>query len=94
MYLAIAVVTNQSVTKRHIYCCVTAKSHFIYMGTHEHNPISSSLKHILLQSQIHYKYYTPPTWQWQSFARRLLSCMLFSGAYGIQLRKSSAGSTI
>jgi len=44
MCLAIAGVVNQSKTKSHIsYYCVTAKSHVIHMGTHEHNPISSSL---------------------------------------------------
>jgi len=35
-------VANQSETKSHIFYCVTAKSHIIHMGTHEHHPISSS----------------------------------------------------
>jgi len=37
---------NQSETKSDISYCVTAKSHIIHIGTHEHHPISSSLTHI------------------------------------------------
>jgi len=43
-------VANQSDSKSHISYCVTAKSHIVHMGTHEHNAISSSLTHILLVS--------------------------------------------
>jgi len=51
MCLAIAGVANQSETKSHISCyCDIAKSHIIHMGTHEHNPVSFSLTHILLLS--------------------------------------------
>jgi len=35
-------VANQSETKSQVSYCVTAKSHIIPMGTHEHNAISSS----------------------------------------------------
>jgi len=51
MCLVIAGVANHSETKRHISYRVTAKSHVIrMMGTHESNPIASSLTHILLLS--------------------------------------------
>ena len=43
-------VANQLETKSHISYCVTAKSHIIHIGTHEHRPISSSLTHIPLLS--------------------------------------------
>jgi len=43
-------VANQSANKSHISYCVTATSHIIDMGTHEHHPISSLLNHILLLS--------------------------------------------
>jgi len=39
-------VANQSETKSRIYYCVTAKSYIIHMDTHEHHPISSSVKHV------------------------------------------------
>jgi len=43
--LAIAGVASQSKTKSHISYSVTATSHIRQMGTHEHNPISSTLTH-------------------------------------------------
>jgi len=44
-------VTNQPVKDQEPYFyCVIPKSHILYMGTHEHHPISSSLTHILLLS--------------------------------------------
>jgi len=43
-------VANQSANKSHISYCVTATSHIIDMGTREHHPISSSLKHVPLLS--------------------------------------------
>ena len=54
-------VANQSETKSHIFYCVTAKSHIIHMGTHEHHPIPSSLTHTHrpLLSQIYCKCHTP-----------------------------------
>jgi len=49
MCLVIAGVANQSETKSYISYCVAGKSRIIHMiGTHEHNPIASSLTHILL----------------------------------------------
>ena len=54
-----------------------AKSHIIHMmGTHERNPITSSLTHILLLSYIYCKYHTR---QWQNFTSHLFLCLLFSG---------------
>jgi len=53
MCLVIAGVGNQSETKSHISYCVIAKSHIMHMmGTHERNPIASSLTHMLLFSWI------------------------------------------
>ena len=46
-------VANQSETNGHISYCVTAKSHIIHVGTHEHHPISSSRKHVPLLSYIY-----------------------------------------
>ena len=43
-------VANQSETNSHISYCVTAKSHIIHMGAHEHHLISPSLKHVPLLS--------------------------------------------
>jgi len=46
-------VVNQSQTNSYISYCVTAKSHIIHVGTHEHHPISSPLKHVpLLQLRL------------------------------------------
>jgi len=69
-------VANQSETNNHTSDCVTAKSH-IHVGTQEHHPISSSLKHVPWRSCIYCKYHTP-TWQGQKFTSHLLLCMLFS----------------
>jgi len=45
MCLVIAGVANQSQTKSHISYSVTGKSRIIHMmGTHERNPIASSLR--------------------------------------------------
>jgi len=41
---------NQSETKSHISYCVTAESHIMHMGTHEHHPIFSSITHTQLCS--------------------------------------------
>ena len=51
-------VANQSETNNHTSDCVTAKSH-IHVGTQEHHPISSSLKHVPWRSCIYCKYHTP-----------------------------------
>jgi len=70
-------VANQSETNNHISDCVTAKSHMIHMGTQEHHPISSSLKHVPLHSCVYCKYHTP-IWKGQNFTSHLLLCMLLS----------------
>jgi len=74
-------VAKQSETSSHISYCVTAKSHTIHVSTHEHHPISSSLKHVPLLSYIYCKYHTP-RWQGQNFTSHLLSCTLFRGTSG------------
>jgi len=62
MCLVIAWVGNQSETKSHISYCVIEKSHIIHkMGTHERNPIASSITHMLLFIWIYCEYHTPPT---------------------------------
>jgi len=43
-------VVNRAETTSHISYCVTAKSHIIHMGTHEHHPIYSSVTRIPLLS--------------------------------------------
>ena len=70
-------VVNQSDTNNQISDCVTAKNHIIHMGTQEHHPISSSLKHVPLRNCVYCKYHTP-TWQGRNFTSHLLLCMLFS----------------
>jgi len=49
-YFSVPGVANQSETKSHISYCVTAKSHIIHMGAHEHHLISPSLTHVPLLS--------------------------------------------
>ena len=78
-------VANQSETKSHISYCVTANSHSIPMSAHEHYPISSSLTHISLLSQIYFTYRTPK-WQLQDLVSHLLLCTLFSGTFGNYVR--------
>jgi len=58
--------------------CVTAKSHIMHMGTHEHHSSSSSLKHIPLLSYIYCRYHTP-TWQWHNFTSRCCYARCFVG---------------
>ena len=43
-----AEMANQWETKNHISYCVTASSHMIHMGTHEHHSISSACIHMCL----------------------------------------------
>jgi len=43
---------DQSDTKSQISYCVTASSHIIHTGTHEHHSISSTLTHIPLLGRV------------------------------------------